>query len=84
MIDGFTDYPIAFGRQTYQDSVFRSWAAGNITADPMNAESWVERVPGKRLSFRTKGQEKSVSLIPLNRLFGERYAVYWKVRAPAV
>jgi len=36
VIDGFTDYPIAFGRQTYQDSVFRSWAAGNITADPTN------------------------------------------------
>jgi hypothetical protein len=32
-IDGFTDYPIALGRQTYQDSLFRSWAAGNITAD---------------------------------------------------
>ena len=37
-IDGFTDYPIAFGRQTYQDSVFRSWAAGNIAADPTNAK----------------------------------------------
>src|SRR5205823_11949448 len=36
-IDGFTDYPLAFGRQTYQDSTFRSWAAGNITADPTNA-----------------------------------------------
>jgi hypothetical protein len=35
-IDGSTDYPIAFGRQTYQDSVFRSWAAGNIAADPTN------------------------------------------------
>ena len=35
-IDGFNDYPIAFGRQTYQDSIFRSWAAGNITADPTN------------------------------------------------
>jgi hypothetical protein len=36
-IDGFTDYPIAFGRQTFQDSVFRTWAAGNIAADPTNA-----------------------------------------------
>jgi hypothetical protein len=43
-IDGFTDYPIALGRQTYQDSIFRTWAAGNITADPTNgahlAEIW--------------------------------------------
>jgi hypothetical protein len=36
-IDGFTDYPIAFDRQTYEDSLFRSWAVGNITADPTNA-----------------------------------------------
>ena len=37
VIDGFTDYPIAFGRQTYQDSLFRNGAAaGNITADPTN------------------------------------------------
>jgi hypothetical protein len=38
VIDGATDYPIALGRQTYHDSVFRSWAAGNIAADPKNAK----------------------------------------------
>src|SRR5262249_22214124 len=27
----------ALGRQVYQDSLFRTWAAGNITADPKNA-----------------------------------------------
>ncbi len=32
--DGYTDYPIAAGRQTYQDSQFRSWAFGTIAADP--------------------------------------------------
>lgn len=37
VIDGATDYPIAGGRQTYQDSLFRSWAAGDITADPTDA-----------------------------------------------
>ena len=37
VIDGATDYPIALGRQTYQDSLFRTWAAGNIAADPTNA-----------------------------------------------
>jgi hypothetical protein len=36
--DGFTDYPIAInGRQTYQDSQFRTSALGNIAADPTNA-----------------------------------------------
>jgi hypothetical protein len=37
VVDGFDDYPLAFGRQTYQDSAFRSWAAGNITADPTDS-----------------------------------------------
>jgi hypothetical protein len=38
LVDGFTDYPISEdGRQTYQDSEFRSNSAGNITADPTNA-----------------------------------------------
>jgi len=37
LIDGFTDYPIdAEGRQTYQDSQFRTNSAGNITSDPTN------------------------------------------------
>jgi hypothetical protein len=37
VIDGFTDYPISVdGPPTYQDSEFRTWAAGNITADPTN------------------------------------------------
>jgi hypothetical protein len=36
VIDGFTDYPIALGSQTYEDSIFRTWAAGTITADPTN------------------------------------------------
>ncbi len=38
VIDGATDYPINVdGRQTYHDSQFRTWAAGNIAADPTNA-----------------------------------------------
>ena len=38
VVDGFTDYPINIdGRQTYQDSQFRSWSLGNITADPTSA-----------------------------------------------
>jgi hypothetical protein len=38
LIDGVTDYPINVdGRQTYQDSQFRTWSAGNIAADPTDA-----------------------------------------------
>jgi hypothetical protein len=36
--DGVYDYPVnADGRETYQDSQFRSWSFGNITADPTDA-----------------------------------------------
>ncbi len=54
-------------------------AVAAIDGDPAHASSWLEPVPGERLAFRTKGQAKTLSLVPLDRLFGERYAVYWKV-----
>ena len=39
LVDGPTDYPINIdGSQTYQDSQFRTWALGNIAADPTNAD----------------------------------------------
>jgi DUF1680 family protein len=44
-------------------------------ADP---ESWIK--PADRpLAFRTTGQEKDVTLVPLNSIFDRRYAVYWQV-----
>ena len=37
--DGIADYPInEDGRQTYQDSQFRTWALGNIAADPTDGQ----------------------------------------------
>jgi DUF1680 family protein len=49
------------------------------TGDPA---SWIKAAADHPLTFRTSGQKQDVTLIPLNRLFGERYAVYWRVRAP--
>jgi DUF1680 family protein len=44
-------------------------------ADP---SSWIK--PGdKPLTFHTTGQEKNVTLVPINRLFDKRYSVYWQV-----
>jgi hypothetical protein len=38
LVDGHEDYPVNVdNRSTYQDSEFRTWAVGNITADPSNA-----------------------------------------------
>jgi hypothetical protein len=36
IIDGNTDYPIVFGRQVYQDSVFRNGDPVSLAADPTN------------------------------------------------
>ena len=36
VFDGNTDYPIAFGRQTYQDSVFRNGDQFSLAVDPTN------------------------------------------------
>ncbi len=53
------------------------------TDQPMDPTSWVEPVPGEPLTFRTHGQEKSMELVPLYRLFDERYVTYWRVRKQA-
>jgi hypothetical protein len=43
--------------------------------------SWVEQLPGKPLTFRTKGVgiPRDVELVPLGMIEGERYAVYWNL-----
>jgi len=51
-----------------------------IRAHASDAFDWVEAVAGQRLSFRTAGQSESISLVPLYKVSGERYAVYWKVQ----
>ena len=41
---------------------------------------WMKAVGESALAFRITRQGRSLGLIPLNRLFGQRYAVYWRVR----
>jgi uncharacterized protein len=40
--------------------------------------SWIKPA-GAPHTFRTTGQAKDVTLVPLNSLFGKRYSVYWQV-----
>ena len=47
--------------------------------DNVESASWVEPVKGQPLTFQTVGQGNGTTLIPLHRVFGERYGVYWKV-----
>ncbi len=46
------------------------------SGDPLG---WIKPVAGRPLEFRTTGQIHAVTLVPLNRILDERYAVYWKV-----
>ena len=45
-------------------------------ADPVR---WLEPVAGRSLTFHTVGQSEALVLEPLNRIFDERYAVYWRI-----
>lgn len=42
-------------------------------------DSWVKRVPGDPLTFRTQGQQTDITLVPFNRMPEERYSIYWTV-----
>ena len=55
-----------------------------IATASKNPAAWVEPALGNPLRFRTVGQQQNVNLVPLYRLSGERYAVYWKISAKAV
>jgi len=53
-----------------------------ITASASDPTGWLERVGGT-LEFRTRAGNPRVTLVPLNRILDERYAVYWQVSTPA-
>jgi uncharacterized protein len=50
-----------------------AFRAGN--SDPA---AWIKPA-GKPLTFRTTGQQKDVTLSPINSIFDKRYSVYWQV-----
>lgn len=50
----------------------------NPSKDPLG---WVEPASDSPLSFKTVGQSQNAPLIPLFKLSGERYSVYWKVNS---
>jgi hypothetical protein len=41
---------------------------------------WSRAMAEGGLAFRIMGQRRPLSLVPLSRLFGQRFAVYWRVR----
>ena len=76
--EGLTDSMTRIGYDTSPGG--KPGPAPVIRAHAFDAFDWVEAVAGQRLSFRTAGQGESISLVPLYKVSGERYAVYWKVQ----
>jgi DUF1680 family protein len=50
-----------------------------IVAHSRDPASWLQPVAARSLEFRTIGQESNLTLVPLNRIFDERYAVYFNM-----
>jgi DUF1680 family protein len=45
----------------------------------ISPSDWIRPVANRALRFQTTGQQRDITLIPFNQLFGQRYAVYWRV-----
>ena len=56
-------------------------AAPELRAVSKDLREWIRPVPREPLTFRTSGQKRDLTLVPLSRIFEERYAVYWRVRS---
>ena len=50
-----------------------------IARNPKQPTGWLEPSKNQVLTFTTAGQNENFQLVPLCRLSGERYAVYWKL-----
>jgi hypothetical protein len=51
----------------------------DIVTDESKPTGWIEPDIKQPLTFNTVGQSQSLTLVPLNKVIHDRYAVYWKV-----
>ena len=53
----------------------------SFVADVNGLDAWVKPIPGNPLTFRTvnAGKPTDVTLTPFYKLFGQRYAIYWRI-----
>jgi DUF1680 family protein len=54
--------------------------APEFLATSSDPGSWIGPVAGQPLTFTTKGQSRDIRMTPLNRVFDQRYGVYWRVK----
>ena len=57
----------------------RQAAAPEFVAASRDPKSWIELADKMPLTFRTKGQNRDVVMLPLSRIIEQRYGVYWRV-----
>jgi hypothetical protein len=50
-----------------------------LRAGAKSLDAWIRPADGELPAFRTTGQKQDVTLTPFNRIFGQRYSVYWNV-----
>ncbi len=55
-------------------------AAPDFVAGTEDLDAWIQPVAGQTLTFKTvkAGRPDDVTLVPFYRLFGKRYALYWR------
>jgi len=56
----------------------------DIAANPARPAAWIEPDSKQPLMFHAVGQPQPITVVPLNQVIHERYAVYWKVKDKAV
>jgi hypothetical protein len=56
--------------------------APTFVAEIDSPDVWIKPVEGEALTFRTvgAGRPRDVTLVPYHRLFGQRYAIYWRIQ----
>jgi len=53
--------------------------APEFVGDSRDPQSWIEQTAKAPLTFRTKGQSRDITMMPLSRIVDQRYGVYWRV-----
>jgi len=82
---GLTENDVYTSRNWFRFPREKIAPAPCFVADANDPDAWVKPVEGKPLTFRTvgAGRPRDVTLVPYHKLFGERYAVYWRIRTEA-
>jgi len=68
----------------YEPKPGDQYKAPEIVADPSEPTAWVEPDAKQPLLFHGVGQSQPLTMVPLNEVIHERYAVYWNVNRKAV